>query len=90
LKIARCAGGKSFSIPWPSPSIFSWSFRTSCSSRARDVRTTATDTLKNADAGFTITGVHVDLTARMPGTDQQASATAANNAKAGCPVSKAL
>jgi organic hydroperoxide reductase OsmC/OhrA len=51
---------------------------------AESVRTTATDTLKNTDAGFKITGVRVDLTARMPGTDQQASA------KAGWPVSKVL
>jgi osmotically inducible protein OsmC len=57
---------------------------------AESVWTTATDTLKNTDGGFSITGVHVDLTARMPGTDQQASATMANNAKAGCPVSNVL
>ena len=33
---------------------------------------------------------HTALTARIPGADKQAFETAANNAKAGCPVSKVL
>ena len=34
--------------------------------------------------------MHLDLTARVPGADQQAFEKAAENAKAGCPVSKVL
>ncbi|MGH8490026.1 MAG: OsmC family protein [Gammaproteobacteria bacterium] len=57
---------------------------------AESIRTTASVTLDKTDAGFTITAVHLQVTARIPGADQQAFETAANNAKAGCPVSKVL
>jgi osmotically inducible protein OsmC len=42
------------------------------------------------DAGWTITAVHLDVAAKVPGADATAFATAANNAKAGCPVSRVL
>lgn len=57
---------------------------------AESIRTTATVRLEKTDAGFAITSVHLEVTARVPGADQQAFETAANNAKAGCPVSKVL
>ena len=57
---------------------------------AESIRTTATVTLDKTDTGFAITAVHLDVTARIPGADRQAFETAANNAKAGCPVSKVL
>ncbi|HEV2761374.1 MAG TPA: OsmC family protein [Pyrinomonadaceae bacterium] len=57
---------------------------------AESIRTTATVRLEKTDAGFTITSVHLDVAARVPGADQQAFETAANNAKAGCPVSRVL
>ena len=57
---------------------------------AENISTTATVTLDKTDAGFTITAVHLDVTARIPGAEQQAFETAANNAKAGCPVSRLL
>lgn len=57
---------------------------------AESINTTATVTLEKTDAGFTITTVHLDVKARVPGADQQAFETAANNAKAGCPVSRLL
>src|SRR5215208_3221511 len=57
---------------------------------AESIRTTAAVRLEKTDAGFAITSVHLDVTARVPGADQQAFETAANNAKAGCPVSKVL
>ncbi|MBA3714135.1 MAG: OsmC family protein [Pyrinomonadaceae bacterium] len=57
---------------------------------AESINTTATVTLDKTDGGFTITAVHLDVTAKIPGTEQQAFETAANNAKAGCPVSKVL
>jgi osmotically inducible protein OsmC len=54
------------------------------------INTTAAVTLEKTDAGFTITAVHLDVTANVPGADQAAFETAANNAKAGCPVSRLL
>ena len=55
---------------------------------AESIETTATVKLEKTEAGFTITEVHLDVTARVPGADQQAFETAAQNAKAGCPVSR--
>ena len=55
---------------------------------AENISTTATVRLEKTDAGFTITKVHLDVTARIPGADKEAFETAANNAKAGCPVSR--
>jgi osmotically inducible protein OsmC len=46
--------------------------------------------LEKTDAGFAITAVHLDVKAKVPGADQEAFEKAANNAKAGCPVSKVL
>ncbi len=57
---------------------------------AESIRTTATVRLEKTDAGFAITSVHLEVTAKVPGADEQAFQTAANNAKAGCPVSKVL
>jgi lipoyl-dependent peroxiredoxin len=57
---------------------------------AESIATTATVTLNKTDAGFTITAVHLDVTAKIPGADKAAFETAANNAKAGCPVSRLL
>lgn len=54
------------------------------------IQTTATVTMEKTDAGFTITAVHLDVSARVPGADQAAFETAANTAKAGCPVSRVL
>ena len=57
---------------------------------AESIRTTASVFLEKTDGGFAITKVHLDVTAKVPGADNQAFETAANNAKAGCPVSKLL
>ncbi len=57
---------------------------------ADSINTTASVKLEKTDAGFAITSVHLEVKAKVPGADQQAFATAANNAKAGCPVSKLL
>ena len=54
------------------------------------VDTTATVTLEKTDAGFTVTKVHLDVRAKVPGADQAAFETAANNAKTGCPISRLL
>ena len=57
---------------------------------AESIATTATVNLEKTDAGFTITAVHLDVKAKIPGADKTAFDTAANNAKAGCPVSRVL
>jgi lipoyl-dependent peroxiredoxin len=57
---------------------------------AESINTTATVTLDKKDGGFAITAIHLEVRARIPGADEQAFETAANNAKAGCPVSKVL
>lgn len=54
------------------------------------VRTKATVSMEKTDAGFTITAVHLDVVAKVPGIDQAGFDTAANNAKAGCPISRLL
>jgi len=54
------------------------------------IDTQATVTFEKTDAGFTITNIHLDVTAKVPGATQQAFETAADAAKAGCPISRAL
>ena len=57
---------------------------------AEQIQTTATVSLDKTEGGFSITAVHLDVRAKIPGADKQAFETAANNAKSGCPVSKVL
>jgi len=57
---------------------------------ADSIDTSATLTLDKTDAGFSITAVHLDVTAKIPGADQAKFAEAAQNAKKGCPVSRVL
>ena len=57
---------------------------------ADSINTTAAVTLEKTDAGFTITKVHLDVIAKIPGASEEAFQTAAGNAKAGCPISRLL
>jgi osmotically inducible protein OsmC len=57
---------------------------------AESLKTTATVTMEKLEAGWTITKVHLDLTARIPGADKAKFDAAAAAAKAGCPVSRLL
>ena len=57
---------------------------------AESINTTATVTMEKTDAGFTVTEVHLDVTAKIPGASEEAFNTAANNAKTGCPISRLL
>jgi len=57
---------------------------------ADSINTTATLTLEKLESGFTITTIHLDVTAKVPKADNSAFQTAAQNAKSGCPVSKVL
>lgn len=57
---------------------------------AESIDTTATLTMEKLDAGWTVTKVHLDVTAKIPGGDKAKFEQAANNAKAGCPISRLL
>jgi len=54
------------------------------------IETTAAVTLEKLEAGFTVTKVHLDVAARIPGADAAAFEKAAQDAKAGCPISRLL
>lgn len=55
---------------------------------AESLDTTCTITLEKTDGGFSITGSHLDLKAKIPGASKEAFDTAVKNAETGCPVSK--
>jgi lipoyl-dependent peroxiredoxin len=52
--------------------------------------TQATLSLEQVQGNWTITGVHLDTTARVPGIGREKFAEIAADAKANCPVSKVL
>ena len=54
------------------------------------ISTTATVTLEKTGEGFTITEVHLKVSAVVPGADQPTFEKAANSAKDGCPISRLL
>ena len=54
------------------------------------ISTNATLTMEKLDAGWSITAIQLDVTAKVPKADTAAFEKAANDAKAGCPVSKVL
>ncbi len=55
-----------------------------------ELRTNATVSIEKQDAGWTITGIHLELTGKVPGVTAEQFQTFAENAKKGCPVSRAL
>ena len=57
---------------------------------AKKISTKADVTLEKLDDGFTITAVHLTLSASIPGTDDATFQSIATLAKTGCPVSKLL
>ncbi len=57
---------------------------------AQSINTIATPTMEKLEPGWTITEIHLDVIAKIPGADRAAFETAANDAKAGCPVSRLL
>ena len=57
---------------------------------ADSIETKATVTLEQVDGGFSVTSSHLDTTVRIPNADRAAFETAAEGAKAGCPISKLL
>jgi osmotically inducible protein OsmC len=54
------------------------------------IETSATLTFEKLDSGWTITASHLDVVGHVPGADQATFQKLAENAKAGCPVSKVL
>ena len=54
------------------------------------IRTTANLTMERLDAGWTVTAIHLDVTARIPEGDKAKFDAAANSAKTGCPISRLL
>ena len=54
------------------------------------LETTASLTLDKLEAGWTVTKIHLDVAARVPGADKAAFDKAAESAKAGCPISRLL
>jgi osmotically inducible protein OsmC len=57
---------------------------------AESINTTANLKMEKLDSGWAITSIHLDVSARVPTSDDAAFQKAAENAKAGCPVSKVL
>ena len=57
---------------------------------AESIDTTAKVTLDKTDAGFSITAIHLDVKAKIPGADKAKFDEAAQNAKKGCPISRVL
>lgn len=55
-----------------------------------ELKTTAVVSIEKQDAGWTITGIQLDVTGKVPGVSAEQFQTLADNAKKGCPVSRAL
>jgi osmotically inducible protein OsmC len=54
------------------------------------IATTATVSMEKLESGWTLTAVHLDVVAKVPGATAAAFETAAGNAKSGCPISRVL
>jgi osmotically inducible protein OsmC len=56
----------------------------------KELKTTATVSMEKQDPGWTITGIQLDVHGTVPGVDAAKWDELANNAKKGCPISRAL
>jgi len=54
------------------------------------ISTQAAVTLEKTDAGFTVTAIHLTVTAKVPNATPESFMAAAEKAKAGCPISRLL
>lgn len=54
------------------------------------IETKASVSLEKVDGKMTVTAIHLDVVATIPGADEAAFRKAAENAKAGCPISRLL
>src|SRR5690606_13319116 len=57
---------------------------------ADELNTVATVTLEKEGEGFSVTGITLDLTGKVPGIDRNEFEELAKGAKENCPISKAL
>jgi len=57
---------------------------------AQTIDTKATLTMEKTEAGFTITAIHLDVKARIPGGNKAAFDKGAEEAKKNCPISRLL
>ena len=57
---------------------------------AESIAVKATVSLDKLAVGWTVTGIHLDVTAKIPGADTAKFMAAADKAKAGCPISRLL
>lgn len=55
-----------------------------------ELTTVATVSMEKQDIGFTITNIHLELVGSVPGITAEQFQTFADNAKKGCPISRAL
>ena len=55
-----------------------------------ELRTNATVSIEKQEAGWTITGIQLEVTGKVPGVSAEQFQTLAETAKKGCPVSRAL
>lgn len=57
---------------------------------AESIAVKATVSFDKLEAGWTVTAIHLDVTAKIPGADAAKFKTAADAAKTGCPISRLL
>ena len=57
---------------------------------ADSIKTSAKLTMEKLDAGWTATGIHLSVSAKIPNGTNEAFQKAAENAKKGCPISRLL
>ncbi|HEX7958547.1 MAG TPA: OsmC family protein [Terriglobales bacterium] len=57
---------------------------------AQSIDTKAALTFEKTDAGFTVTSIHLDVKAKIPGGNKAAFDKAAEEAKKNCPISRLL
>ena len=55
-----------------------------------ELKTLATVSMEKQDIGWTIVQIHLDVTGQVPGVDAAKFEELAQNAKKGCPISRAL
>src|ERR1041385_7386119 len=55
-----------------------------------ELRTVATVSIEKQEPGWTITNIHLDVEGKVAGISADQFATFAENAKKGCPISRAL
>lgn len=58
--------------------------------KAESLQTTATVTFEKVEAGWTVTGSHLEVSGKVPGATSDSFRAAAQAAEKGCPISRLL